>query len=129
MQYANGTQKFLYETFSKATTSNIGKIVILSVWLTYIGICIWGAASIEIDFKNTYFISGGAPINEYLDRSDKYYKSGDSINVITDNADADFTSEESQKALMEFNEKLKACDGCEQQWLKEVTFSSWYEKL
>ena len=46
----------------------------------------------EIDFKNTYFISAEASINDYLDKTDNYFKSGETINVITDNEDLDYTT-------------------------------------
>lgn len=106
MQYANGTQKFLYEKFSLAITSTMGRYIVMMVWTVYIAVSIWGATQVEIDFKNTYFISAEASINDYLDKTDNYFKSGETINVITDNENLDYTTVENQKALMEFNEKL-----------------------
>lgn len=106
MQYANGTQKFLYEKFSVAVTSTMGRYIVIFVWTVYIAASIWGATKVEIDFKNTYFIAADASINDYLGKTDNYFKSGETINVITDNEDLDFSTVENQKALMEFNEKL-----------------------
>ena len=82
------------------------------VWTCYIAISAWGASGVEIDFKNTYFISEDAAINDYLSRTNSYYKSGKTVNVIVDNAELDFTTIENQKALNEFNSKLSSCDGC-----------------
>jgi predicted RND superfamily exporter protein len=102
----------LYKTFSKATTSKFGKVTILIVWFVFSILAIWASTNVDIDFKNTYFISADASINNYLDKTDVYYKSGETVYVIVDNKDIDYTSETSQKALEDFNEKLKACDGC-----------------
>lgn len=43
MQYANGTQKFLYERFSLAITSTMGRYIVMMVWTVYIAVSIWGA--------------------------------------------------------------------------------------
>ena len=43
MQYANGTQKFLYERFSLAITSTMGRYIVMTVWTVYIAVSIWGA--------------------------------------------------------------------------------------
>ena len=96
------------------------------VWTVYIAVSIWGASKVEIDFKNTYFISAEASINDYLDKTDAYFKSGETINVIVDNQDLDFTTVDNQKALEEFNDKLSNCDGCQQEWIKSNSLKSWY---
>lgn len=54
-----------------------------------------GVANLEIDFKQTYFISATAFINEYIDRQDSLFKFGDSITFYVDNSETDFTSLES----------------------------------
>jgi predicted RND superfamily exporter protein len=43
MKYANGTQKFLYERFSLAITSTMGRYIVMMVWTVYIAVSIWGA--------------------------------------------------------------------------------------
>lgn len=73
MLYVNGTQKFLYEKFSVAVTSRVGRYTVLSVWAIYTAVCIWGATNVDIDFKNTYFIAADASINEFLTRTDEYF--------------------------------------------------------
>jgi len=42
--YANGTQKFLHLYFSKAITSKYGIITILSIWLIYFAVSIYGVS-------------------------------------------------------------------------------------
>jgi hypothetical protein len=81
---------------------------------------------VEIDFKNTYFISADASINDYLGKTDEYFKSGETINVIVDNENLDFTTVENQKALEDFNEKLSNCEGCQEEWIKKNSLKSWY---
>jgi predicted RND superfamily exporter protein len=104
----------------------MGRYIVLLVWGVYTAVSIWGAANVDIDFKNTYFISADASINDYLERTDEYFKSGETINVIVDNENLDFTSSESQKALDDFNSKLENCEGCEQEWIKKGSLKSWY---
>jgi hypothetical protein len=67
----------------------------LIIWALLIGIFSVGVANLDIDFKQTYFISATAFINEYIDRKDIYFKSGDAITFYVDNPDTDFTSLES----------------------------------
>ena len=66
-------------------------------------------------------------MKEYLDRSEKYFKLGESVNIITDNANIDFTTVENQQKLVTFNAKMKSCDGCKKDWTIEESFDSWYE--
>lgn len=54
-------------------------MAVLVLWAIYIAVSIYGCTMIEIDFKLTYFISPEAYINDYLSRSDKYFKAGDEI--------------------------------------------------
>jgi hypothetical protein len=67
-QYASGTQKFLYEKFSKVILSKNGIIVIIAIWIIYSFISIIGITNLKVDFKTTYFISPDATIRSYLDR-------------------------------------------------------------
>lgn len=58
---------------------------------------------------------------------DIYFKQGDSINIVFDNKDGvDFSTRENQKALADWNDRLKNCDGCEEKWLIDDSFKSWY---
>jgi len=94
-KYTNGTQRFLYEKFSLATTSKPGIIIILTVWFIFIIVSSWGAANLDIDFKQTYFISATAYVNEYIQRQDLHYESGETISFYVDSKDEDFTSVDS----------------------------------
>ena len=84
-KYINGTQKFLYEKFSLAITSKAGIITVLIIWLAYIGVSSWGVSNLDIDFKQSYFISPKAFVNEYIQRQDALYKSGERITFYVDN--------------------------------------------
>lgn len=101
----------------------------MAVWVIFIGISSWGAANLDIDFKQTYFISASAYINEYIERQDLHYKSGETITVYVDNADTDFTTIESQQKLNTLIDQIKTCKDCSQDWIKEDTFDSWYVQL
>mmetsp|Transcript_18041 Transcript_18041/g.30748 ORF Transcript_18041/g.30748 Transcript_18041/m.30748 type:complete len:538 (+) Transcript_18041:285-1898(+) len=125
-KFSNGTQRLLYEKFSKWTTSKWGRIIILSIWVIYFAISCVGLANVDIDFKNTYFISEDAYIMNYLSRQEKYFRSGDAITFYVDSDTLDYTSTETQKKIVNFNQQLLECSGCEQQWVAPNTFSSWY---
>lgn len=111
-KYINGTQRFLYEKFSPITTSKPGIITILLIWAAFIGACSWGVANLDIDFKQSYFISPTSFVNEYLDRQELHYKSGETIVFYVDNAETDFTSIESQRNLNTLIDQIKSCKGC-----------------
>jgi predicted RND superfamily exporter protein len=63
----------------------MGRYIVILIWTVYTAVSVWGATKVDIDFKSTYFISADASINDYLDKTDQYYKSGETINVIVDN--------------------------------------------
>ena len=81
---------------------------------------------IEIDFKLTYFISPAAYINDYLSRSDEYFKAGDEIKLYVDSDKIDYASIGSQMKLNLLNKHIKECTGCQQKWVVPNTFKSWY---
>jgi len=81
----------------------------------------------EIDFKITYFVSPSSPVRDYLDTSEKYFNQGETVTIYVDNADLDYTTEESQNKLKAFNEKYKSCDGCQKKWTLPDSFKSWYD--
>jgi hypothetical protein len=93
-------------------TSWTGIISILNIWALFIVICAWGAANLDIDFKQTYFISATAYINEYISRQDTHYKSGETINFYVDNSELDYTTYENQINLENLNNMIKTCENC-----------------
>lgn len=89
----------MYEKFSLVTTSKPGIAIILTVWAIFIGATSWGAANLDIDFKQTYFISASAYVNEYIQRQDLHYESGETISFYVDSKEVDFTTVDNQKNL------------------------------
>jgi len=128
-QYTGATHRFLHQTYSKHLTSKPGIITVLVVWLIYFGISIYGVTNVEIDFKITYFISPEAYINEWMMRSEKYFKRGQTVNLYVDNPNLDYASVEVQKQIIDLNKHVMACTGCEQQWVVKDTMNSWYNQL
>ena len=60
--------------------------MVLFAWVVYIGLSVWGVTMVDIDFKTTYFISPEAYVNEWMSRSEKYFKRGQTLNLYVDNA-------------------------------------------
>lgn len=83
----------------------------LGVYAVYFCVSIWGLSNLTVDFKNTYFISETAYIKDYLDKQDTYYKSGNSIAIVTDGL-LDFSKEKTQIDLKTFNDNLLNCKNC-----------------
>jgi predicted RND superfamily exporter protein len=106
--FASGTQKFLQTKYAKLVTSDTGIKYILIFYALYIGFSIYGCTQIEVNFKTSYFISDNAYIKQYLDRSEKYYKSGDTINFYTDGVQ-DFSKQQTQDELNALNNKIINC--------------------
>lgn len=128
-KYANGTQKFLHLYFSKATTSKAGIITILSIWLIYLGVSLYGVSQVKIDFKQSYFIGAESYVKNFFDKQDEFFKTGDMVNIYTDASNIDITSYEMQANLESFNDKVKKCDGCSKQFTISSSFTSWYDGL
>ena len=66
--FASGTQKFLYEHFSRITLSKQGIIAILVIWTIYSAVSIYGLTQLTVDFKTTYFISPDTAVRSYIDK-------------------------------------------------------------
>ena len=115
------------EKWSRCVTSRVGQIAIVSVYtLMIIGSAI-AVSNLKVDFKITYFINEDAYIRNYLDISDKYFQAGEQISFYVDNDGLDYTSVENQLQLALFSEKIQACETCNQVWLSEKSFDSWYD--
>ena len=73
-EYASGTQRFFYETFSRYLLSTYGKLTVLAVWIIYILISLYGLTGVTVEFKTTYFIKQDHFINDYFTKMDTYFK-------------------------------------------------------
>ena len=103
--------------------------MVLCIWTAYIIFSCYGLSNVEVDFKTTYFIGKGAYVRTYLDKQDEFFKAGDAVTIYFDNVDkVDFSKKRYQQGLATFNENLKQCKGCEEAWVLEDSFESWYEK-
>lgn len=69
-KYATTTQKILHLYFSKVSLSKPGIGFILILWLVLTIVFLLGVLELKIDFKTTYFISGGAYFKNYLETRD-----------------------------------------------------------
>jgi predicted RND superfamily exporter protein len=107
----------------------VGIIAILSVWLIYACVSIYGATQVKIDFKTTYFIGAEAYVRNFIERQEEYFTSGERVTVYTDATDIDVTSYEMQANMMTLIDKIKKCDGCSQQFTVPESFNSWYLQL
>ena len=65
-------------------TSKRGIGVVLTVWLIYVAVSIFGITNVNVDFKVTYFIGEDAYVRSYFDRNDKYFGSGETVTIYVD---------------------------------------------
>lgn len=56
----------MFETYSAALMSNVGRVLVILVWLIYISISAWGCSQLKIDFKTTYFVDEAAFVANYI---------------------------------------------------------------
>ena len=111
-QFTTATQKLLQQDYAPILTSKFGILAVLALYAIYFLVASVGVTFLEVDYKQSFFISGEAYIKQYLDKNDQYFKSGPLITVYTD-GEMDFTREQIQRDLQTLNWKLLECRGCE----------------
>ena len=123
------TEKVLEKYLAPALFSNAGRIGTLVIYAILIAGSIYGCLLVRIDFKVDYFIGKTAPVYEYFQLNDKYFKSGSFTTFYVDNSSLDFSSAEVQQQLTKFNEALNTCPDCQEKWFIPGTLNSWYAKF
>ena len=89
----------------------------------------YGCSQVRIDFSVEYFIGTNAYVYDFFQLNDKYFRSGFATAIFVDNPDLDSASRATQLELIEFEDRLQRCYGCEEQWFKENTLGSWYRNF
>ena len=65
-EQASNTEKFIYKYFAPCVLSNVGRIVIIIVYILLIAASAYGASQVEVDFKVEYFIGKTTAIYGYF---------------------------------------------------------------
>jgi len=128
-QDSSKTEKFIDTFLAPKLLSNVGRIVLLVIYLVLIGGSVYGCLNVKIDFKVTFFIGETAAVYGYFQENDRYFATGSFTTFYVDNADLDYTSTAVQKEIQAFNTALVNCPECEEQWYITGTLSSWYENF
>ena len=103
---------FLRERVAKELFTPTGKIVVIFIYIVGTMAAFYGCSQVEVDFKMSFFIKEGSNCFNFLTKNEAYFASGFSPVIYIDDPTTDFTSEESQYKLLEFQERLERCYGC-----------------
>lgn len=88
----------------------------LVVYVIMIVGSVYGCLQVEIDFKVSYFIGESSDVYEYFQLNNKYFNSGTITTTYVQNAQIDYSSTETQRAMLSFNKNYEECTGCDEQW-------------
>lgn len=75
---------FMDKYYSKLLLSTYGIISVLVMYFILICVGAYGVTLLDIDFRQSYFISDDAYIKQYITRQEQYFKRGDLIEVFTE---------------------------------------------
>ena len=89
----------------------------------------YGITQVKIDFKSEFLITDSAYVYDILNKSKDYFAAGFTVTHYVDNPNLDYASEDVQVQLINFNERLAKCHGCDEDWHEENTLRTWYEDL
>lgn len=131
---AGGTERCLGKYFAPYVLHKIGKYVILGLYFVMVVIFIIGATQVRLHFEIDYFISESSVIFTYFQLNKKYYSTAgdETIQTYIDNANIDYSSEENQKKLNLFDQKLQDLKPCAESatcttWMVDNTVTSWFK--
>ena len=86
-EYSSAVEKFIATVFAPELTSYQGRISILTIWFVMIICSINGVMHVSINFKFEYFIPPGTTPDKYFTLDRKYFNSGSSATIYTENDD------------------------------------------
>ena len=120
---ASATERCLGRFFAPYVLSTPGRIVFGVIYLVWLCVAIYGCTQLEVAFDFDYFISESSDVFTYNEANDKYFDSGmPQTRTYVDNANIDFTTEENQLKIKEFNRAWE-----ETSWHDETSLVMWYE--
>ena len=126
---ASKTEKCLEKYLAPYILSNVGRIILLVVYVILISVAAYGCTQVEIDFKVTYFIGETAFVYDWYQANDKWFSQGTKTTTYVDNPGLDLTLEDSQKLMLTFNAKLEECEGCDEKWNMPNTLNMWFDRF
>lgn len=122
---ASCTERCLGKYFAPMVLGKIGRIVFLVIYVIMIALGIYGCTELTVAFDVEYFISENSAVFTYYEASEKYFnQGGGEIKTYIDNSSIDFSSEESQRKILNFMDKTENFD-----WYIKNTQRSWYKSF
>ena len=119
---ASATERCLGRFFAPYVLSTPGRIVFGIIYLVWLCVAIYGCSQLEVAFDFDYFISESSDVFTYNEANDKYFNTGgEQTRTYVENTKIDFTTQESQLKIQEFNRIWK-----ESSWHDETTLDMWY---
>ena len=89
----------------------------LVIYAIVIGIFCYGASEVYVHFDFNFFISEDSPVYGYFRATDKFFNNGPGPTFIYFESDElDWSDPNNQDKVINFNNNLEACTGCDEQW-------------
>lgn len=125
---ASGCERCIGKYFAPCVLSNVGRIVLLLVYVAWTAIAIWATTKVEIFFDTQFFVSEEAIIFPWYEKSKIYFDNGAVQQTVfyVDSDGLDMSTTENQEKINALNNALETCDGCKENWHQEQSLRSWY---
>lgn len=134
-EVASYTEIFLRNKLAPELLSPVGKASVVFIFFIWTIIAVFGFLSVEIEFSNTFYSTNDSmPLYRYNKAMEKHFPDDGEIvtfftELIDENANYDFLSEESQLKMLEFDDVMTRCSGCTKTWMMPGTLESWNKEL
>ena len=93
-EYASAVEKFIGMIYAEKLLTKSSRIVVLVVWAIAVLVAIYGILQIRTEFSMELFVPAGSLTDKYLQMDLRTFKTGFNVDVIVENPDVDYSSEE-----------------------------------
>ena len=81
-----------------------------------------------LNFSMEFFFVPDSPVTRFMHLNINHFKDGEDFKIFHLVHDIDVATEESQIKMLDFQEKITRCYGCEETWLKNIwVWKVWYK--
>ena len=93
-EYASAVEKFLATIYAERILLKSSRLIILVVWFAAALVSIYGILELKTEFSMELFIPAGSYTDKYLQMDLRTFETGFNVNIVVENPEIDFSSEE-----------------------------------
>ena len=97
-EFASAVEKFISLYYAPELLTKQGRYSILTLWVVFTFVMLYGAAHVEVNFNFEFFIPPGSATEEYFVADLEHFGTGFFVDIVIDNRsqELDYASAETQ---------------------------------